>query len=105
MEIKSLIAKAHETAKSKGFWETPSPKSEKIALMHSELSEMLEAVRDPTNPPDRHCPKFSNEIIELADLVIRAADYAGGYGLPLAEAIEAKMAYNASRPHRHGKTF
>lgn len=73
----------------------------KIALMHSELGEMTEGVRKPG--PDQHCPEFTQEEIELADTLIRAFDYAGAFDLRLAEAILAKMEYNASRPYKHGK--
>ena len=87
-----------------GFWDKlPRNKGEMIALMHSELSEMLEGVRKPA--PDTHCPEFSSEEIELADLLIRAFDYAGGHDPRLGEALIAKMAYNATRPHKHGKAF
>lgn len=42
---------------------------------------------------------------ELADIVIRAADMAYTEGIDLEEAILEKMAYNATRPHKHGKQF
>ena len=103
MNLQTLIETAHETAKGKGFWEGPRNKAEMVALMHSELSEMLEGIRKPG--PDSHCPAFTSEEIELADVLIRAADYAGGHGLRLVEAVAAKMQFNQSRPHKHGKTF
>lgn len=68
---------------------------EMIALMHSELSECLEGVRK--NLQDNHCPDFTSEEVELADLFIRAFDYAAGRKLRLGEAFIAKMAYNAVR--------
>jgi hypothetical protein len=76
-------------------------KLHKIALMHSELGEMTEGVRKPC--ADQHCPEFTSEEIELADTFIRGFDYAGAFGLRLAEAILAKMEYNATRPYKHGK--
>lgn len=39
---------------------------------------------------------------ELADTVIRIADMCGFYGIDLQEAVEQKMRYNRTRPHRHG---
>ena len=73
----------------------------KIALIHSELGEMTEGVRKPG--PDEHCPKFTSEEIEAADVFIRLMDYAQEWGLQFAEAVVAKMEYNASRPYKHGK--
>ena len=73
-----------------------------IARMHSELSELVEALRH-GDPPDQHCPEFRSSEVELADLVIRALDWAQQRGLRLPEAMAAKMAYNESRPYLHGK--
>lgn len=39
---------------------------------------------------------------ELADIVIRVADICGYYGIDLDAAITQKMAYNRTRPYRHG---
>lgn len=73
----------------------------KIDLIHSELGEMTEGVRKPG--PDEHCPEFTSEEIEAADAFIRLMDYAQEWGLRFAEAVVAKMEYNASRPYKHGK--
>jgi NTP pyrophosphatase (non-canonical NTP hydrolase) len=70
-------------------------KGEMIALMHSELSEMLEGVRK--GLADSHLPHRSAEEVEAADLLIRLFDYAGAYGLDLAGAVEEKLRYNAVR--------
>lgn len=39
MEIKTLVAKAHENAVKHGFWEPTLPFGTAIALIHSELSK------------------------------------------------------------------
>ena len=70
-------------------------KGELIALMHSELSETLEAVRK--NAMDDKLPHRRGEEVELADCIIRIMDYAGAYGLDLDGAIKEKMEYNAKR--------
>jgi len=93
----------YELATEKGFWESNNA-GEKIALMHSELSEALETLRK-GNPESMKIPGFSHLEEELADCVIRIMDFAGYHGLDLAEAIIAKFEHNACRPHKHGKKF
>ena len=99
-----MIQECHSLAKSNGFWDEEPNVGEKIALMHSELSECLESLRKGDREDD-HLPQFQNSVVELADVIIRIFDFAGYYNLPLAEAILAKHAFNKSRPFRHGKNF
>src|ERR1035437_4401964 len=67
-------------AVEKGWWEGKRNDGEMIALMHSELSECLEALRY-GNPPDSHIPEFKGSEAELADVVIRIMDYSAAKGL------------------------
>ena len=39
---------------------------------------------------------------QFADVVIRSLDFADLYGIDLESAIAEKLAYNATRGHRHG---
>lgn len=43
--------------------------------------------------------------VELADAVIRIADLCGYLGIDLDTVISEKMAYNETRPFKHGKRF
>lgn len=91
----------HRIACEKGWWETDRNDFELIALMHSELSEAVEALRH-GNPPDDKIPDFSGAEAELADCVIRIMDHCEKRGWRLGKAILAKMEFNANRPYRHG---
>jgi NTP pyrophosphatase (non-canonical NTP hydrolase) len=75
--------------------------AEKIALMHSELSEALEYLRKDNGPSD-HIPDFSGAEEEFADVIIRIMNTAQRLHLRVAEAMIAKQAFNAARPFKHG---
>lgn len=95
--INELIKECNCIAKSKGWWETERNDGELIALMHSELSEALEAMRNHGKKEDL--------AEELADCCIRIFDYCGARDIDLEKALVKKMEYNKGRPYRHGKKF
>ena len=69
--------------------------AEKLALIHSEVSEAMEGARK--NLMDDKLPHRKMIEVELADAVIRILDLAGALQLDLAGAIQEKLAYNAVR--------
>ncbi len=106
MLIQELIDKSYQTAYEKGWWEGEDHNvPEKLALIHSEVSEALEDWRNNKDMKKIYYTKDGKPegfIVELADVLIRIGDLCGRYGLNLEEALKVKMEYNDTRPYRHG---
>ena len=114
MNLADLQKEAHAIAKEHGWWDEERTFGDCIALVHSELSEALEAyrVRELVEwtrpgywPPHLDSPpKPMGVASELADVVIRVADMAEWYGVNLAAEIETLLRENDERRHA-GRTF
>lgn len=73
-----------------------------LGLVHTEVSEAIEAVRkhDPATWADA---KTKDTLVrELAGTIVRCMDLAERFNLPLAEAIVEEIKANAERGYRHG---
>lgn len=97
--INALCKRAYYTSRDHG-WKHDND-GQAIALMHSELSEALEAMRKP-DKKDEHLPHLDPVGLELADVIIRVFDFCGARGIDLGTCIKEKMAYNDKRPMKHG---
>lgn len=108
MNIQELITESYGTALEKGWHDSEEDGiAAKLLLIHAEVSEAAEAYRDGDDGEwvtisGEHDGKPEGLVVELADVIIRIADLAGAVGMPLEYALEQKLLYNKSRPHRHG---
>jgi len=104
--LDALSALLHETAREKGFWDgeyTHDKVGNKLALVHSEVTEVLEAIRK---------NQGSEKVVEeMADVIIRLLDiYAAMRNEEavlhsLDEVLQKKMDINKDRPKLHGNLF
>lgn len=80
--------------------------AQKLALVHSEVSEALEAHRE-TQLTSWTLPsgKPMGFASELADVCIRVFDLAAKLNINLEQEIVNKMAYNETRPYKHDKAY
>ncbi len=83
----------HQNAIDHGWYEEPHEIGTSLALIHSEVSEALEALHNHDQA------KFAEE---LADVIIRTFDLAAHQGIDIIAQVAKKHQFNQTRDHRHG---
>lgn len=118
--IEEMQLEVWENNVAHGWFEADRSVGDDIALLHTEVSEMFEAYRvtgladatkdfqagprEPFRPLD-FMPKPEGFGSEVADVFIRLLDTCQRRGVDLLWEYERKMAYNRTRPYKHGKNL
>lgn len=108
-DLDAVAVTLHTIASDKGFWDNyyVSPDEficTKLALIHSEVTEVLEAIRK---------NKSEQEVVEeFADILIRTLDLFAGMNQlwfkedhSIGEVMKQKTLKNLNRPTLHGNKF
>lgn len=94
----------YNTAVEHGWHEKERAVGELLMLMVTELAEAMEEHRNHKDNNEVYIVDSKPEgvPIELADVIIRIMDFCGLHGIDIDYAVKIKMAYNETRPYRHG---
>jgi NTP pyrophosphatase (non-canonical NTP hydrolase) len=99
----TMGAQVEENNRLHGWYDDERSFAEDIALLHSEVSEALDAWREiGFDERTSEGGKPDDVASELADVLIRLLDICQRRGIDLRAEYERKMRFNLSRPYRHG---
>jgi hypothetical protein len=133
MELTTLAKSIHKGNVQRGFYENPPEFGTTIALIHSELSEALEAHRKNHHANLEYFEQRLKEVQssfqgtdeefkpvykklyeeymkdsiepELAGTFIRLMDACGFLEIDIQKFVDYELRYNATRPFKHGKDY
>ncbi len=121
--LNELAKEIHANARDKGFFEKEKNIGEMLCLIHSEVSEALEADRkdhfanvdcfeafSDWDRPKGDAFSFESTIKnsfedELADVIIRVLDLCAFKNIDIEKHIALKMKYNSLREKYHSKKY
>lgn len=121
--LNALACEIFERNVEKGFYEKPKNIAEMLCLIHSEVSEALEADRK-----EMYATSANMNVVngwtrdsdfvesykgwvkgtfeeEMADIFIRVLDLCAFKGIDIEQHVIAKMRYNLTREKYHGKKY
>lgn len=104
MNLNQLAAEIHKINVSKGFWDERRNFGMVIALIHSELSEVVEEYRKGYLLNQTYYQNDKPEGIpsEFADVIIRVLDACAAYDIDIDTIVTEKLEYNRTRSRMHG---
>lgn len=126
--LNRLATDIHHIAADHGFWDADRNFGEMLMLATSELAEALEEHRagrpvvwykhaddcsaaefQKSGPAGQTChgcmKKPEGAAVEIADCIIRCLDTMASLDVDIDDVVAEKIAYNRSRPHKHGKAY
>lgn len=125
MNLTELSQQIHAGNVERGFYEHPATFPDRCMLIVSEIAEAVEAHREGRTTEhgdvDQACRMSAMEMAtfigffkdkvkdtvedEIADAIIRLLDLSGYMKIDIDAHVTAKLAYNSTRPIRHGKAY